>query len=56
MSDGDIPRILECFLIENLLSYLLLELERMCSDTGWFIEYYEELADVKSVLDDLIII
>ncbi|WP_188353594.1 hypothetical protein [Leuconostoc pseudomesenteroides] len=37
---------------KNLENNLLPELERMRLDTRWFTEYYEELADVKSVLDD----
>lgn len=37
---------------KNLKNTLLPELEHMCLDTRWLSEYYEELADVKSVLDD----
>ncbi|WP_349549631.1 hypothetical protein [Leuconostoc pseudomesenteroides] len=37
---------------KNLENNILPELERMRLDTSWFTEYYEELADVKSVLDD----
>ena len=37
---------------KNLENTLLPELERMRLDTRWFTEYYEELADVKKVLDD----
>ncbi|WP_367366458.1 hypothetical protein [Leuconostoc pseudomesenteroides] len=37
---------------KNLADNILPELERMRLDTCWFTEYYEELTDVKSVLDD----
>ncbi|MCT4405385.1 hypothetical protein EFT43_10825 [Leuconostoc falkenbergense] len=37
---------------KNLENNILPELERMRFDTRWLSEYYEELADVKSVLDD----
>lgn len=37
---------------KNLENTLLPELERMRLDTRWFTEYYEELADVRNVLDD----
>jgi|GEM_PF-6350431 len=36
----------------NLENNLLPELERMRLDTRWFVEYQEELADIKDVLDD----
>ena len=36
----------------NLEVHILPELERMRLDTRWVSEYYEELADVKKVLDD----
>ncbi|MCM6838196.1 hypothetical protein NE281_08750 [Leuconostoc mesenteroides] len=37
---------------KNLENNLLPELERMRLDTRWLSEYYEELADVKKVLDE----
>lgn len=37
---------------KNLENNLLPELERMRLDTCWLSEYYEELADVKKVLDE----
>lgn len=37
---------------KNLENTLLPELERMRLDTRWVPEYYEELVDVKKVLDD----
>ncbi|MGB4824184.1 MAG: hypothetical protein WBP82_04655 [Leuconostoc mesenteroides] len=37
---------------KNLENNLLPELERMRLDTRWLSEYYEELVDVKKVLDD----
>ena len=37
---------------KNLENNILPELERMRLDTRWFTEYYEELTDVKSVLDE----
>ncbi|WP_273946595.1 hypothetical protein [Leuconostoc mesenteroides] len=37
---------------KNLENNLLPELERMRLDTRWFTEYYEELTDVKSALDE----
>ncbi|AWV37922.1 hypothetical protein EQZ98_05900 [Leuconostoc mesenteroides] len=36
----------------NLENSLLPELERMRLDTRWFVEYQEELADIKDVLDN----
>lgn len=37
---------------KNLENNILPELERMRLDTRWFVEYQEELADIKDVLDD----
>ncbi|WP_029510490.1 hypothetical protein [Leuconostoc lactis] len=37
---------------KNLEDSILPELERMRLDTRWLTEYYEELADVKKVLDE----
>ena len=49
----------EAFILRELVEHtkslentLLPELERMRLDTRWFTEYYEELTDVKSVLDE----
>ena len=38
---------------KNLENNLLPELERMRLDTRWLSEYYEKLADVKKVLDEV---
>lgn len=40
----------------NLENNLLPELERMRLDTRWLVEYQEELADIKDVLDDFNVI
>ncbi|MDC2805031.1 hypothetical protein [Leuconostoc suionicum] len=37
---------------KNLENNILPELECMRLDTRWVTEYYEELVDVKKVLDD----
>lgn len=37
---------------KNLENNILPEFERMRLDTRWLTEYYEELADVESVLDE----
>lgn len=49
----------EAFILRELVEHtkslentLLPELERMRLDTRWFTEYYEELTDVKSALDE----